>query len=52
MHITQRLHAILLRRKSDGRLMFPHAVRAHYDEIMQYMPSALTEDEKANYRKR
>lgn len=46
MDIIQRLQICLRRRKSDGALVFPRSVRAHYNEIMHYLPDALTEDEK------
>ena len=46
MDITQRLQIYLRRRKADGMFLFPNSVRAHYDEIMQYMPDALTDKEK------
>ncbi len=51
MDITQRLQIYLRRRKSDGKLIFPRSVHAHYDEIMHYLPSALTKDEKSYFKK-
>lgn len=31
-----------IRRRADGKFMFPHAVRAHLADIMQYAPWAIT----------
>lgn len=50
MDITQRLQIYLRRRKSDGKLIFPRSVHAHYDEIMHYLPSALTKEEKSYFK--
>ena len=36
------------RRNSYGRLIFPHCVRAHIDEIMLYAPWALSATELNN----
>lgn len=44
MDIIQRVR-IYTRRKADGRLVFPLCVRAHLEEIMQVLPSAISEEE-------
>ena len=39
------------RRKADGQLLFPHAVRAHMADIMLYAPWALTAAEIRQYNR-
>ena len=39
------------RRRADGRLVFPHCVRAHFEEIMLYAPWALSAAEVYNIKK-
>ena len=39
------------RRNSYGRLIFPHCVRAHIDEIMLYAPWALSATELNNIKR-
>ena len=39
------------RRNSYGRLVFPHCVRAHIDEIMLYAPWALSAAEVYNIKR-
>lgn len=51
MDIIQRLQICLRRRKSDGKLVFPRSVHAHYKEIMHYLPDALTKNEKIYFKK-